>query len=93
MYAHRLFTFPFPFLCAARRRRRRRHLHKGMGCSGLMDSALDSGMNRLVLSPGWVLVLCSWARHLRSFPEIGELKIDFHSKFSYWLFTLRELKF
>ena len=29
-----------------------------------MVSALDSGVRGPGLSPGWVIVLCSWARHL-----------------------------
>ena len=32
-------------------------------CSGLMVSELDSGSKGPVSSPGWVIVLCSWARH------------------------------
>ena len=29
-----------------------------------MDSALDSGLSGPGSSPGWVIALCSWARHL-----------------------------
>ena len=32
-------------------------------CSGLLVSALDSGSRGPGLSPGRVIVLCSWARH------------------------------
>ena len=30
---------------------------------GLVTSATDSGLRGLGSSPGWVIVLCSWARH------------------------------
>ena len=30
---------------------------------GLMVSALDSRLSGLGSSPGWITVLCSWARH------------------------------
>ena len=32
-------------------------------CGGLLVSMLDSRSKGLGLSPGWVIVLCSWARH------------------------------
>ena len=31
---------------------------------GLMISTLDSGLKGPGSSPGWVIVLCSWAKHL-----------------------------
>ena len=34
------------------------------GKIGLMVSALDCGPSSLGLTPGWDIVLCSWARHL-----------------------------
>ena len=33
-------------------------------CHGIMVSMLDTGSKGLGLSPGRVIVLCSWARHL-----------------------------
>ena len=46
------------------------HVHVSSGnlcgrCTGLVVSALvwDSGSRGPGLSPGWVIVLCSWARH------------------------------
>ena len=38
-------------------------LHGSGRCGGLMVSALDSGASGPGSSPGWDIVLCSWARH------------------------------
>ena len=37
-----------------------------------MDSVLDSESRGLDLSPGWVIVLCSWARHFTLTVPLGE---------------------
>ena len=48
-------------------------------CSGPMVGTLDSGLGGLDFRPGWVIVLCSWAKHFTL-----KLLLSTRSRNGYW---------